>query len=92
MTFVNFCTSLPFSISTFAKRAIRTNLGIHPLPGSTIGFSESLTSFACQTTTIDLSVVSTERKGTIKGEKKEIKQMQNRKEKERILPNCKLLS
>ena len=40
-------TSLPFSISTLAKRAIKTNLGIPPLPGSATGFSESLISFEC---------------------------------------------
>jgi hypothetical protein len=37
-------TSLPFKISTFANRATKTNLGIPPLPGSAIGFSESLMS------------------------------------------------
>lgn len=37
-------TSLPFSTSTFAKRAIKPNLGIPPCPGSATGFSESLTS------------------------------------------------
>ena len=41
-------TSLPFSISTLAKRAIKTNLGIPPLPGSATGFSESLISFECK--------------------------------------------
>ena len=40
-------TSLPFSISTLAKRAIKTNLGIPPLPGLATGFSESLISFEC---------------------------------------------
>lgn len=37
-------TSLPFNTSTFANRAIKTNLGIPPRPGSEMGFSESLTS------------------------------------------------
>lgn len=39
-------TSLPFNTSTFAKRAIKANLGIPPLPGSAIGLSESLMSFS----------------------------------------------
>lgn len=38
-------TSLPFSIWTFAKRAINTKRGNPPRPGSATGFSESLTSY-----------------------------------------------
>lgn len=41
-------TSLPFRTSTFAKRAIKTNLGIPPLPGSAIGLSDSRMSFNSQ--------------------------------------------
>ena len=38
-------TSLPFKILTFAKRAIKTNLGTPSFPVSDTGFPESLISW-----------------------------------------------